>query len=76
MQAAMIRSIIAADGGPMGGAPVSPTSEKKSTICRSRTTVMAAGVLPQKLDHEEVLAVGLQVRDTFVRPLKSTLPRL
>ncbi len=42
----------------------------------SCVTNMAAGVLPQKLNHEEVLAVGLQVRDTFVRLLKATLPRL
>ncbi len=42
----------------------------------SCVTNMAAGVLPKKLDHEEVLAVGLQVRDTFVRLLKATLPRL
>ncbi len=42
----------------------------------SCVTNMAAGVLPQKLDHEEVLAVGLQVRDTFVRLLKKTLPAL
>lgn len=42
----------------------------------SCVTNMAAGVLDKKLDHEEVLAVGLQVRDTFVRLLKSTLPRL
>ena len=39
----------------------------------SCVTNMAAGVLPQKLDHTEVLAVGLQVRDTFVKLLKSTL---
>jgi purine-nucleoside phosphorylase len=42
----------------------------------SCVTNMAAGVLPHKLNHEEVLAVGLQVRDTFVRLLKATLPRL
>ena len=42
----------------------------------SCVTNMAAGVLPQKLNHEEVLAVGLQVRDTFVRLLKATLPEL
>jgi purine-nucleoside phosphorylase len=42
----------------------------------SCVTNMAAGVLPQKLNHDEVLAVGLQVRDTFVRLLKATLPKL
>jgi purine-nucleoside phosphorylase len=39
----------------------------------SCVTNMAAGVLPQKLDHEEVLAVGLQVRDTFMRLLKAVI---
>ena len=40
----------------------------------SCVTNMAAGVLPQKLNHEEVLAVGRQVRDGFVRLLKAIVP--
>jgi purine-nucleoside phosphorylase len=40
----------------------------------SCVTNMAAGVLPQKLNHEEVLEVGRQVRDGFVRLLKAIVP--
>jgi purine-nucleoside phosphorylase len=42
----------------------------------SCVTNMAAGVLPEKLSHEEVLEVGRQVREKFVRFLKAVLPRL
>jgi purine-nucleoside phosphorylase len=42
----------------------------------SCVTNMAAGVLPQKINHEEVLETGRQVRDTLVRLLKALLPRL
>jgi purine-nucleoside phosphorylase len=42
----------------------------------SCVTNMAAGVLPQKLNHEEVLEVGRNVRGTLVRLLKSILPLL
>jgi purine-nucleoside phosphorylase len=42
----------------------------------SCVTNMAAGVLPQKINHEEVLETGAQVRDTLVKLLKSILPRL
>jgi purine-nucleoside phosphorylase len=42
----------------------------------SCVTNMAAGVLPEKLSHEEVLEVGRQVREKFVRFLKGVLPRL
>jgi purine-nucleoside phosphorylase len=42
----------------------------------SCVTNMAAGVLPEKLNHEEVLAVGAAVRDTLVRFLKALLPQL
>ncbi len=31
---------------------------------------MAAGILPQKINHEEVLETGRKVRDTLVRLLK------
>jgi len=37
---------------------------------------MAAGMLPRKIDHEEVLETGAKVRDTLVRLLKEVLPRL
>ncbi|MBZ5577539.1 MAG: purine-nucleoside phosphorylase [Acidobacteriia bacterium] len=42
----------------------------------SCVTNMAAGILPQKINHEEVLETGAMVRDTLVRYLKSLLPRL
>ena len=42
----------------------------------SCVTNMAAGILPQKINHEEVLATGRQVRDTLVAFLKAVVPRL
>jgi purine-nucleoside phosphorylase len=42
----------------------------------SCVTNMAAGILAQKINHEEVLATGALVRDTLVRFLKTLLPRL
>jgi purine nucleoside phosphorylase len=37
---------------------------------------MAAGILPQKINHEEVLEAGAMVRDTLVKFLRAVLPRL
>lgn len=42
----------------------------------SCVTNMAAGILPQKIHHDEVLETGLKVRDTLVRFLKALLPLL
>jgi purine-nucleoside phosphorylase len=42
----------------------------------SCVTNMAAGILPQKISHEEVLETGRQVRDTLIRFLKTLLPNL
>ena len=42
----------------------------------SCVTNMAAGILPQKIDHQEVLETGAMVRDVLVRFLKALLPRL
>lgn len=42
----------------------------------SCVTNMAAGLLPKKLSHEEVLETGEMVRSTLVRFLKALLPRL
>jgi len=43
----------------------------------SCVTNMAAGVIPlSRINHEEVLETGAQVRDTLVRFLKALLPRL
>lgn len=40
----------------------------------SCVTNMAAGILPQKINHEEVLETGRKVRGTLVRFLKALLP--
>lgn len=42
----------------------------------SCVTNMAAGILPQKIRHEEVLETGAMVRDTLVKFLQAVLPRL
>ena len=42
----------------------------------SCVTNMAAGISPQKINHEEVLETGRMVRDTLVRLLKALLPKL
>ena len=42
----------------------------------SCVTNMAAGILPQKLTHAEVMETGAMVRDTLVKFLKALLPRL
>jgi purine-nucleoside phosphorylase len=42
----------------------------------SCVTNMAAGILPQKITHQEVLETGAMVRDTLVQLLKHVLPRL
>ncbi len=42
----------------------------------SCVTNMAAGILQQKINHEEVLETGAMVRDTLVRFLKAVVPRL
>jgi purine-nucleoside phosphorylase len=42
----------------------------------SCVTNMAAGVLPQKIVHLEVLETGRRVQNTLVRFLKAVLPRL
>lgn len=42
----------------------------------SCVTNMAAGVLPQKISHQEVLETGRRVQDTLVRFLKALLPYL
>jgi purine-nucleoside phosphorylase len=42
----------------------------------SCVTNAAAGILPQKLVHEEVLETGARVRDTLVKLLHTVVPRL
>jgi purine-nucleoside phosphorylase len=42
----------------------------------SCVTNMAAGILPRRISHEEVLETGERVRGTFVRLLRTVIPRL
>lgn len=42
----------------------------------SCVTNMAAGILPQKISHEEVLETGAAVRGTLIALLEALLPRL
>jgi len=42
----------------------------------SCVTNLAAGILPQKINHEEVLETGVMVRDKLVKFLKALLPCL
>ena len=42
----------------------------------SCVTNMAAGILPQKLVHEDVLETGARARDTLVRLLTAVVPQL
>ncbi len=42
----------------------------------SCVTNLAAGILPQKINHEEVLETGVMVRETLVRLLTALIPRL
>ena len=42
----------------------------------SCVTNMAAGILPQKINHEEVLEAGEMVRETLLKFLKALVPRL
>jgi purine-nucleoside phosphorylase len=42
----------------------------------SCVTNMAAGILPQKLTHTEVLETGERVKDTLAALLRAVLPKL
>jgi purine-nucleoside phosphorylase len=42
----------------------------------SCVTNMAAGILPHKINHDEVLETGQQVRTTFTTLLRAVIPRL
>ena len=39
-------------------------------------TNMAAGILPQRIEHEEVLATGRRVQEKFTRLLRYTIPEI
>ena len=47
-----------------------------NVLAISCVTNMAAGILPQKLVHEEVLETGARVRDTLVKLLTAVVPQL
>ena len=47
-----------------------------SVLAISCVTNMAAGILPQKLDHAEVMETGERVRETLVKLLRAILPEL
>jgi purine-nucleoside phosphorylase len=42
----------------------------------SCVTNMAAGILPERINHDEVLETGESVRSTLVRLLRTVIPRL
>jgi purine-nucleoside phosphorylase len=42
----------------------------------SCVTNMAAGILKQRIDHDEVIETGMEVRETFVRLLRAVIPKL
>lgn len=46
------------------------------SLAISCVTNMAAGILPQKINHEEVLETGRRVQETLLRFLRALLPRL
>ena len=48
----------------------------RRVLAISCVTNMAAGILPHKISHEEVLETGAMVRGTLVKLLKALLPRL
>ena len=47
-----------------------------NVLAISCVTNMAAGILNQKINHDDVLETGRQVRKTFVRLLKAVIPKL
>jgi purine-nucleoside phosphorylase len=46
------------------------------SLAISCVTNMAAGVLPQRISHQEVLETGGMVRETLLRYLRAVLPKL
>ncbi len=69
---------IGADMVGMSTAPEVIAANQMGARCLgiSCVTNMAAGILPQKISHEEVLETGAAVRGTLVKLLKALLPRL
>lgn len=70
--------VIGADLVGMSTAPEVIAANHAGMRCLaiSCVTNMAAGILPRKIDHEEVLETGRRVRDTLIRLLTALAPRL
>jgi purine-nucleoside phosphorylase len=70
--------IIGADLAGMSTVPEVIVANHMGIKCLaiSCVTNMAAGILPQKINHEEVLATGERVRETLVNLLKGIVPQL
>lgn len=70
--------IIGADLVGMSTVPEAIVANHMSmkVLAISCVTNMAAGVLPQKINHEEVLETGARVRGTLVKLLKAVVPRI
>jgi len=70
--------IIGADLVGMSTVPetIAANHLRMKVLTISCVTNMAAGILPRKLEHREVLEVGERIRDTLVQFLRAVLPRL
>lgn len=70
--------IIGADLVGMSTAPEAIVANHMGmkVLAISCVTNMAAGVLPQRINHEEVLETGERVRHTLTKLLRGVLPRL
>ncbi|HUA83969.1 MAG TPA: purine-nucleoside phosphorylase [Bryobacteraceae bacterium] len=70
--------IIGADLVGMSTVPetIAANHLRMKVLTISCVTNMAAGILPRKLEHREVLEVGERIRDTLVQFLRALLPRL
>jgi purine-nucleoside phosphorylase len=49
---------------------------RMKVLAISCVTNMAAGILPQKLDHAEVMETGERVRETLINLLRAIVPKL
>jgi purine-nucleoside phosphorylase len=73
----MLRTL-GADAVGMSTVPEVIVANHMSVKCLgiSCITNMAAGVVPQKVNHEEVMQTGERVKDDFIRFLQAIVPRL